>query len=112
MTRILIAGVAAAVSLSATYVMAASPPVESAIAALRAVAADPAKFKTYCAMTEASEALGEKEDAVAEAQIDGMAKQLGPDFEKAMEGVDDLEENSPDGRAYYAVVDEIEAKCP
>jgi hypothetical protein len=111
MNRIVTVFVAAGIGLGATLVMAASPAVNAAIKAMKAVAADPAKLKTYCAMQKATEALGEKEDAAAEAKIDAMAKQLGPEFNKAMEAVGDLDEKTADGKEYYAVVEEIDAKC-
>jgi hypothetical protein len=109
--NIVAAAVAATVALGATLVMAASPQVESAMKTLRTIGSDPGKLKIYCDLQAASEALGEKEDAAAEARIESMTKQLGPDFEKAFAAVDDLDENSADAKAFYAVADELEAKC-
>jgi hypothetical protein len=112
MKRTLTACMLVTLGLGATYVMAASPAVESAIKTLKAVAADPARFKTFCDMQKAAEALGEKEDAAAEAKIEALAKQLGADFEKAWSAGDDLDENSADGKEYFAAVDELDSKCP
>lgn len=105
------AAVAATVGLGATLVMAASPQVESAMKTLRAIGGDPGKLKVYCDLQAASEALGEKEDAAAEARIDAMTKQLGPDFEKAFAAADDLDEKSADAKEFYAAADELESKC-
>jgi hypothetical protein len=105
------AAMAATVALGATLVMAASPQVESAIKTLRAVAGDPGKLKTYCDLQAATDAIGEKEDAAAEARIESLTKQLGPDFEKAFETAENLDENSADGKAFYAAADELDGKC-
>lgn len=50
-------------------------------------------------------------DAAAEAQIDGYAKQLGPDFRSTWDAGDDVDENSPDGEKLNAALDELANKC-
>ena len=111
MKRYVMAALAAAVGLGMTLVMAASPQVEAAMQALRAVGDDPGKLKIYCDIQTAAEALGEKEDAAAEERIDAMTKQLGPDFEKAFATVEALDENSADAKEFYSVVDQLDEKC-
>lgn len=105
------AAMAATAALGASLVMAASPQIESAMKTLRAISNDPGKLKVYCDLQAASEALGEKEDAAAEARIESMTKQLGPDFEKAFDAAENLDENSADAKEFYAVADELDAKC-
>ena len=48
------------------------------------------------------EAASEKKDKAAAAKIDGLMKQLGPDFESAWTAGNDLDEKSADGKAYVA----------
>jgi hypothetical protein len=57
------------------------------------------------------DAMGEKQDAAAEAKIEGFMKQLGSEFETAWNVGNDLNENSPDGKAFNAGLDELSGKC-
>ena len=50
----------AAICLGAAGVMAASPKIEAAVKTFRAVAADPAKLKLFCAMNAALDDAAEK----------------------------------------------------
>ena len=97
MKRIVLAGVVAC--LGAYGALAASPKIESAV-------------KTFCEMTRTMDSIGDKEDVAAEAKIDGLMKQLGPDFDAAWNAADDLDDNSEDGKAYGAAMDDLAGKCP
>jgi len=108
--RALTAGLA--LCLVAAPALAASPKIESAIRVYKAVAANPQKLRTFCEMSKAIEKMGDKEDAALEAQIDRLISQLGQDFQTAWEAGDGVDENSPDGKALYAAIDELEDKCP
>jgi hypothetical protein len=108
--RALTAGLA--LCLVTAPALAASPKVESAIKVYKAVAANPAKLKAFCDMSKVIKKLGDKEDAAAEAQIDRYMGQLGADFQTAWEAGDGVDENSPDGKALYAAIDDLEGKCP
>jgi len=92
-------------------VLAASPKIESAIKTFKAVAADSNKLKTFCAMTKVMDAAGEKEDPKLDAQIEGYMKQLGPEFTTAWGAAEGVDENSADGKAYNAAVDDLSGKC-
>src|SRR5262245_10489730 len=107
--RALVAGLALCVI--AAPALAASPKVESAIKVYKALAANPAKLKTFCDMSKLMEEMGDKQDAAKEAQIDRLAGQLGPDFQAAQEAGDGVDENSPDGKALFAALDDLEGKC-
>jgi hypothetical protein len=104
--------VALALALLAIPAFAASPKVEEAIKTIRAAAADPNLQKTFCALLEMKEKLGDKKDPKIEAAIDEYVKRLGPNFESAWDFVEDIDEHSPDGQAIEAVLDELEEKCP
>jgi hypothetical protein len=110
MKRALVAGFAACVGAYA--VLAASPEVESAIKAFKAVGADAGKLSAFCAMTKAMDSMGEKEDPAADAKIGEYMKQLGPNFEAAWKTADTVEESTEDGKALGEAIDEIAGKCP
>jgi hypothetical protein len=103
---------AAALTISAGVALAASPNINSAIATFKAVQADAGKLKTYCAMSKTMNEAGEKEDPAIDAKVDGFMKQLGPDFQKAWNAGEGVDENSADGKALGAALDELESKCP
>jgi hypothetical protein len=110
MQRALIAGLV--VCLGAYSALAASPKIEAAVKTFKAVGADPAKLKTFCAMSKAMDEAGDKQDQAAEAKIMGFMKQLGPDFETAWSAADGVDDSSADGKAYLAGLDELADKCP
>jgi hypothetical protein len=98
--------------LVTTSALAANPKVENALKVLQDISRDPVKMKTFCEMMVIGEKKGDKEDAVLEAQIDKLANQLGPAFKAAWDAIDDIEENSPDGKVLAAAIDQLEEKCP
>ena len=104
---------ALALALLAMPAIAASPKVEAAIKTIRAVAADSNQLKTFCALLE-MEKVGEgdwKNDPKIQAAIDGYVKRLGTAFQSAWEVVESINENSPDGQAIDAVLDELDDRC-
>lgn len=101
----------AAFWLACSPALAASPMIDAAAKVFSAVAADPAKLKTFCEMSKVLEAAGDKEDPKIDAQVDGYIDQLGDDFETAWEAGEGLDETSPDGKAFNDAVDALEAKC-
>ena len=108
--RTLVVRVAVAACLAASPALA-SPKVDAAVKTFKAVAGDAGKLKTFCEMSKVMEKSGEKEDPKLDAQIAGFMKQLGSDFETAWGAGEDLDENSADGKAYNAALDELSAKC-
>jgi len=109
MKRLVVAGCAAC--LCAYAVLAASPEVESAIKAFKAVSGDPAKVQAFCMMTKTLDGLGDNDDEAAEAKVDELMKQLGPEFEAAWKTAENVEEDSEDGKALNAALDETVSKC-
>ena len=104
--------VATMLLLITTPTLAASPKVESALNVLQAVGADANKLKAFCALMKLDEKLEGKEDAALLGQVDKLLDQLGVDFKVAWTTIEDTEEQSPDGRALSAAVDQLEDKCP
>jgi hypothetical protein len=109
MKRVVFAAVA--VCLAVAPVSAASPKVDAAVKAFKAVGADPAKQKIFCDMSKAMDAAGEKPTPAADAKINGFMKQLGAEFETAWAVANSLNENSPDGKAYNSALDDLAGKC-
>ena len=109
MKRVVFAAVV--VCLAAAPAFAASPKVDAAVKAFKAVGADPAKQKIFCDMSKAMDAAGDKPSPAADAKINGFMKQLGADFETAWGVAEGLNENSPDGKAYNNALDDLAGKC-
>lgn len=101
----------AALCLTLSPALAASPKIDAAVKVFQGVSADSVKLKTFCAMTKVMDAAGEKEDAAADAQIAGFMKDLGPDFETAWNASDGVDENSADGKALNTALDDLMGKC-
>jgi hypothetical protein len=114
MTRTLLASLVAslAVGLTPLVAQAADAKIDAAVKTFKQVEGDAAKLKTFCAMSNAMDAEGDKEDAAADAKIDGYMKELGPDFETAWNAGENLDENSPDGKRLNDAMDELASKCP
>ncbi|MBX9591908.1 MAG: DUF5362 domain-containing protein [Hyphomonadaceae bacterium] len=110
MRRVVLAGVVACLGIAGA--LAASPKIDAAVKTLQGIGADAGRLKTFCDMTKAMDEAGEKEDAAAEAKITGLMQQLGPDFEAAWNAADGLDDNSDDGKAYNAAMDDLAGKCP
>ena len=110
MKRVLVACLAT-LSLATQPSLAASPKIDAAIKTFAAVGADASKLKIFCEMKKLMDAAGEKEDAAADAKIDAHIKQLGAEFQAAWNLGDDLDENSADGKALNAAIDDLAAKC-
>ncbi len=85
--------------------------VDAAINVLKQTEADASKLSTYCEMTKTMSAAGDKGDAATDAKIGGYLKQLGPDFETAWNTGESVDENSADGKAFGAALDELARKC-
>jgi hypothetical protein len=100
-----------AVCLATYPVLAASPKIDSAVKTFKAVAADGGKLKTFCEMSKVMDAAGEKQDAATDAKIAGYMKQLGADFEAAWNAGDGVDDNSADGKALNAALDDLSGKC-
>jgi hypothetical protein len=109
MKRMVVACIA--VSLSACPGFAASAKIETAVKTFKAVSADAGKLKIFCDMTKVMDAMGDKQDAAAEAKVQGYIKQLGSDFESAWNASNDVDEKTADGKAISAALDDLSSKC-
>jgi hypothetical protein len=112
----LIAAIAGYLIVGAGSAYAADPKLDAALKTFSAVAADPAKFQTYCQMTAAmastENATDQTQTQDVDQKIEGFIKILGPDFSAAMDLEENLDPNSADGKTYSNAVDGLDAKCP
>ena len=82
------------------------------------VSGDKTKLDAYCALNKIQQQMGtldEKKDAKKAQdlsnQADTQAQKLGPDFEKVMDGLDQVDENSAEGKDFAAILASLDAKC-
>ena len=83
------------------------------------VSADKAKLDAYCKIVKIQQemtALDEKKDmkklqALGQ-QADAEAQKLGADFEKMMDGLEQVDENSAEGKKFAAILGTLDTKCP
>jgi hypothetical protein len=83
------------------------------------VSADKAKMDSYCKLMKIQQQMGtldEKKDAkklqALGQQADAEAQKLGPDFEKMMDGLEQVDENSAEGKKFGAILASLDTKCP
>ena len=82
------------------------------------ISADKEKAKTYCDIGNISDQIEaaeqkkdtKKADALAQ-QMDALGKKLGPDYVALMEGMQDIDPNSKDGKDIGAVLDGLDKLC-
>jgi hypothetical protein len=82
------------------------------------ISADKEKVKTYCDIGNISDQIEaaeqkkdtKKADALAQ-QMDALGKKLGPDYVALMEGMQDIDPNSKDGKDIGAVLDGLDKLC-
>jgi hypothetical protein len=82
------------------------------------ISADKAKAKTYCDIGDLSDQIEaaekkkdtKKADALAQ-QMDALGQKLGPDYVALMEGMQDLDPNSMDGKDIGTVLEGLDKLC-
>jgi len=83
------------------------------------VSADKAKVQIYCQLSKLNDqmeaAYQKKDNKTVEtlgAQADALAQKLGPDYAKVMDGLPQIDENSPLGKQMAAALDTLDKQCP
>jgi hypothetical protein len=86
---------------------------------VQAVSADKAKLDAYCRLANIQAqmaTLDEKKDArklqALGQQADAEAQKIGPDFERVMDGLEQVDENSAEGKKFAAILGSLDSKCP
>jgi hypothetical protein len=98
------------------------PPPKPTIADVKKVVQeisnDKKKQQAYCDMGALNEQMAQadakKDNKALEAlsqKMDVLAQTLGPDYIAMMEGLDQVEENSPEGKAIAAAFDPLDQQC-
>jgi hypothetical protein len=85
---------------------------------VQTISADKTKMDAYCRLAKLQQemsALDEKKDmqklqALGQ-QADAEAAKLGPDFEKMMDGLEQVDENSAEGKEFVAILNGLDSKC-
>jgi hypothetical protein len=85
---------------------------------VQTISADKAKSDSYCKIMKIQQQMGaldEKKDAkklqALGQQADTEAQKLGPDFEKMMDGLEQVDENSAEGKKLAAILATLDSKC-
>ena len=97
----------------------APKPTKAQVQALvQTVSTDKTKLAAYCAMSKINMQMGsldQKKDAKKlqdlGQQADAQAQKLGPDFEKVMDGLEQVDENSAEGKEFAAILDGLDKQC-
>jgi hypothetical protein len=97
---------------------APKPTVADAQKLVQTISSDPAKLKVYCDMgklQEQVEQAEQKKDNKAlealNAKAESLVQQMGPEYVKMMEGLDEVDPNSDEGKQFAAVFDPLDKQC-
>ena len=103
------------IALTANAAHAASEKVDAAVKTFNAIASDPGKLQTFCAMSKSMTAGDNEKDATKLAaidkEVDGYMQSLGQDFQTAWNAGEELDPETPDGKAYYGALEGVSGKC-
>ncbi len=85
---------------------------------VQTIGADKAKLKAYCDIGKLQEQMEQAEqkkdtktvDALG-VKADALAKQLGPDYERVMGGLEQLDPSSPEGKRYSTAFQPLFKQC-
>jgi hypothetical protein len=85
---------------------------------VQTIGADKAKVKIYCdigglqdQMDQAEKKKDTKTLQALGAKVDELSKQLGPDYEKVMGGLDQVDPNSAEGKKFTAMFEPLFKQC-
>jgi hypothetical protein len=84
-----------------------------------AISADNSKLQIYCQLAKLNEQMAEadqkKDDKALQtlgAQADDLSQKLGPEYVNLMDGLEQLDENSPVGKDIATTFEPLDKKCP
>jgi len=97
---------------------APKPTVADVQKLVQTIGSDKAKLQAYCDMGNVLNQIDQaeqKKDAKAMktlgAKADNLAQQLGPDYEKVMDGLSGVDPSSPEGKQFSALFEPIYKQC-
>jgi hypothetical protein len=85
---------------------------------VQTISADKTRLDAYCKLAKLQQQMstldekkdGKKLQALGQ-QADAEAQKLGADFEKMMDGLEQVDENSPEGKKFGAILASLDSKC-
>jgi hypothetical protein len=110
-------------SLVAIWVVAAFPSLALAekptkaevVKVVQTIMADKAKVKIYCDQAKLVQEALDEEDAEKrqgiDEQMEAMNKKLGPEYVKVMDGMQEIDPDSAEGKDLYSAWDPLDKKC-
>jgi hypothetical protein len=82
------------------------------------VSSDKTKSQAYCDLSKLNDQMmaadQKKDNKALEAlgqQADALVEKLGPEYSKMMDGLDQVDENSPEGKDYVAILSGLDKLC-
>jgi hypothetical protein len=94
------------------------PTVAEAQKLVQLISADKAKVQAYCELgklqDQMEQAAQKKDNKTLEtlgAKAEALAQQLGPEYTKVMDGLDEVDPNSAEGKQFTAVFDPLLKMC-
>ena len=82
------------------------------------IMADKTKTDAYCQLSKINDQMGEAQDKKDQKKMEALANQadalvqkIGPEYEKLMDGLDQIDENSPDAQAFGDLFAPLDKKC-
>ena len=82
------------------------------------IGADKAKIQTYCQFANLSDQFDQanqdkdsKKAVVLSQKIDGLKKKLGPEFIALVDGLKDVDPDSPDGQEIASIIESLDESC-
>jgi hypothetical protein len=98
---------------------APSPMLADVQKLVQSIAADKVKLKAYCDMGKIQEQMEEAEQEKGNAmkldalsvKAENLSKQLGPDYDRVMGGLDGVDPNSAEGKRYTALFEPLFKQC-
>jgi hypothetical protein len=99
---------------------AAKPPTKADVQkVLNQIKGDKAKLDTYCQIAkigDQAQAAAEKKDQKKvedlNKQAEALGQKLGPDYQKLMASMEDIDPESKEGKDIISVFDSLDATCP
>jgi hypothetical protein len=97
---------------------APKPTIAAVQKVVQMIGGDKAKLQAYCdigKLQDQMEAAYKKKDNKAGealgAKIEALGQQIGPDYVKMMDGLDQVDPNSAEGKQFTAVFDPLDKQC-
>jgi hypothetical protein len=94
------------------------PTLADAQKLVRTISNDPAKLKAYCEMGKLQEQMEQadqkRDNKALEAlatKADSLLQQVGPEYKDMMEGLDEVDPNSDEGKRFAAVFALLDKQC-